>query len=432
MKHTKQSGQGNVIDAALAKIGASPLVGLAEEIPYIHTDNSCPMSKDDWGYVTSTGHIFLNPRKDGTIGEWTYVLAHLMLHLGLGHLQEDRIHDPVWQQACDIAVTRFLLDGKIGTPPMDVSGILNTAAADEEKLYRQLLTEPSKRPGSSLSLMSHGRPDMVWDGVSRFRDFEAAFADSLKRSLRESIQLAGGLTKAEQKARKSNSTGYHRAKEWFASSYPLLGAVAAGFQLVDDFTVVQRMRVPIAAVNARLQEIYVNPGCRLSFEEWQFVLAHEFLHAALRHDVRCKERDPILWNVVCDYIINGWLVEMGVGQMPEGLLYDEHFKGMSAETVYDKLCENIRYYLSLDPKDIIYSSGNDWETQNGAEVDSFYRSAIQRGLDYHQQHQRGRYPAALWRKSGPSSSRRSRGMCSLPAGLMNSFGLWSLGGLTPG
>ena len=124
MKYQKQSGQGSAIDAALAKIGASPLVGLAEEIPHIHMDNSCPMSKDDWGYVTSTGHIFLNPRKDGTIGEWTHVLAHLMLHLGLGHLREDRIHDPVWQQTCDIAVTRFLLDSKIGTPPMDVSGIL--------------------------------------------------------------------------------------------------------------------------------------------------------------------------------------------------------------------------------------------------------------------------------------------------------------------
>ena len=295
MKHPKQSNQGSAIDAALAKIGASPLVGLAEEIPYIHTDNSCPMSKDDWGYVTSTGHIFLNPRKDGTIGEWTHVLAHLMLHLGLGHLREDRIHDPVWQQTCDIAVTRFLLDGKIGTPPMDVSGILNTAAADEEKLYHRLLVEPDKRLGSNLSLMSHGRPDMVWDGVSRFRDFEAAFADSLRRSLRESIQLAGGVMK----------------------------------------------------------------------------------------------------NVACDYIINGWLVEMGVGQMPEGLLYDVHFKGMSAESVYDKLCENIRYYLSLDPKDIIYSGDSDWETQNGAEVDSFYRSAIQRGLDYHQQHRRGTLPGSF-------------------------------------
>ena len=49
-------------------------------------------------------------------------------------------------------------------------------------------------------------------------------------------------------------------------------------------------------------------------------------------------------------------------------------------------------YLSLDPKDIIYSGDNDWQTQNGAEVDSFYRSAIQRGLDYHQQRRRGTLP----------------------------------------
>ena len=394
MKRTRQdhTEKENVIDAALAKLGASPLAGLAEEIPRVHMDGSYPMAKADWGYVTSSGHIYLNPRKEGTAGEWTYVLAHLMLHLGMGHLQEERMSEPAWQQACDIAAARFLLDSKLGTPPMDVSAVPHDSAADEEKLYRRLLAEPGKRYGASLSLMSNGRADMVWDGKNSFRDFEAAFADSLRRALRDSIQLAGGQPRENGKARRSTATGYRRAKEWFVSSYPLLGAVAAGFEIVDDLATIQRMRVPIAAVNARLQEIYINPGCRLSFEEWQFILAHEFLHAALRHDVRCEERDPILWNVACDYIINGWLVEMRVGQMPEGLLYDGHFKGMSAEAVYDRLCENIRYYLSLDPKDIIYSGDGDWETQNGAEIDSFYRSAIQRGLDYHQQHGRGTLP----------------------------------------
>ena len=394
MKRTRQdhTEKENVIDAALAKLGASPLAGLAEEIPRVHMDGSYPMAKADWGYVTSSGHIYLNPRKEGTAGEWTYVLAHLMLHLGMGHLREERVSDPAWQQACDIAAARFLLDSKLGTPPMDVSAVPHDSAADEEKLYRRLLAEPGKRYGASLSLMSNGRADMVWDGKNRFRDYEAAFADSLRRALRDSIQLAGGQPRENGKARKSTATGYRRAKEWFVSSYPLLGAVAAGFEIVDDLATIQRMRVPIAAVNARLQEIYINPGCRLFFEEWQFILAHEFLHAALRHDVRCEERDPVLWNVACDYIINGWLVEMRVGQMPEGLLYDGHFKGMSAEAVYDRLCENIRYYLSLDPKDIIYSGDGDWETQNGAEVDSFYRSAIQRGLDYHQQHGRGTLP----------------------------------------
>lgn len=45
MKHPKQSNQGSAIDAALAKIGASPLVGLAEEIPHIHMDNSAPCQR---------------------------------------------------------------------------------------------------------------------------------------------------------------------------------------------------------------------------------------------------------------------------------------------------------------------------------------------------------------------------------------------------
>ena len=42
-------------------------------------------------------------------------------------------------------------------------------------------------------------------------------------------------------------------------------------------------------------------------------MAHEMLHAALRHGTRRQGRDPYIWNVACDYVINGWLVEMGVG-----------------------------------------------------------------------------------------------------------------------
>ena len=46
------------------------------------------------------------------------------------------------------------------------------------------------------------------------------------------------------------------------------------------------MGIPVAAVNCQLRELYINPDCRLYLEGWKFVLAHEFLHAALRHDVR--------------------------------------------------------------------------------------------------------------------------------------------------
>lgn len=391
MKQERKSNT-ETIDAALARLGGSPLAGLAEEIPRLHMDNSYPMAKEDWAYVTSRGHIYLNPRKVGTVGEWVYVLAHCMLHLGMGHITERHRDDANWQMACDVVVTRFLLDSKLGTPPMDVSAAQDFHSTDEQKLYERFSTEPSSRPTQSFGTMSGGRADMIWEGESRCRDFEAAFADSLRLALKDSIQMAGGLTQEERKDRRKRFSRYGHAKEWFVSSYPLLGAIAAGFHLVDDPEIVARMRIPIAAVDPHLQELYINDSCRLSLDEWKFVLAHEFLHAALRHDVRCGERDPILWNVACDYVINGWLVEMEVGQMPEGVLFDQHFKGQSAEAVYDLLCENMKYYQSLDPKDMIYGEDEWWETRNGAEMDAFYRSAIQRGLDYHQQRGRGSLP----------------------------------------
>ena len=38
-------------------------------------------------------------------------------------------------------------------------------------------------------------------------------------------------------------------------------------------------------------------------------------------------------NVAYDYVINDWLTEMGVVERPDGLLYDEQFKGQNAEAI---------------------------------------------------------------------------------------------------
>ncbi len=55
----------------------------------------------------------------------------------------------------------------------------------------------------------------------------------------------------------------------------------------------RRLNVEIAAVSPQMKEIYINPIARLTQEEWKFVLAHEFLHAALRHDARCEDREGV-------------------------------------------------------------------------------------------------------------------------------------------
>jgi predicted metal-dependent peptidase len=134
--------------------------------------------------------------------------------------------------------------------------------------------------------------------------------------------------------------------------------------------------------------------------EYRFVMAHEFLNAALRHDVRHELRDPYFWNFACDFVINQWLTEMGIGDMPTGVLYDKQFKGCSAEEVYDRIVTDLRRFRKLatlrgvELGDIIPAPGGFWE-HGGEDLDSFYRRGLAQGLSYHEEQGRGYLPAGL-------------------------------------
>lgn len=97
---------------------------------------------------------------------------------------------------------------------------------------------------------------------------------------------AGSLSSICSDGTKSIKTNAEEAKSWFIASYPLLGEIASRFQLIEDPIICQRMDIRIAAISPALTEIYINPAAALTKEECKFVMAHEFLHAALRHDAR--------------------------------------------------------------------------------------------------------------------------------------------------
>ena len=65
-------------------------------------------------------------------------------------------------------------------------------------------------------------------------------------------------------------------------------------------------------------------------------LAHEVMHPALHHHLRRSGRDPKRWNIACDYAINPLLVDAGL-KLPEGILLENRFRGMSAEQIYNLL-----------------------------------------------------------------------------------------------
>lgn len=374
---------------AIRKVEEGPLFLLARRTS-IRCDEGYPMARTDWAYVTSDGDIFLNPRREAAVGEWVYVISHCLLHLGFGHIREDRQGDALWNAACDLVVTKFLRDSRIGSPPPELRGELPCAVKSEEQVEEWLREQ---KPAQNLfSTMTQGRPDMLWRGKP-YRDYTEILAQSLQESMRDAVRAAKGLPPLRDACRLD--APYLEARDWFISGYPLLGALAASFCIVDDEGAVRRLNVPVAAVSPQLQEIYINPKCRLDLDEWKFVLAHEFLHAALRHDIRLEDRDPELWNVACDYVVNGWLVEMGLGCPPEFVLLDDGFKGLSAEAVYDLILESVRQYRRENTGDLLYGDPAFWDRLDGGTLDEYYRSALQQGLAYHQERGRGYLPAGL-------------------------------------
>jgi hypothetical protein len=85
-------------------------------------------------------------------------------------------------------------------------------------------------------------------------------------------------------------------------------------------------------------------------------LEHEVMHPALQHHTRRNGRDPSRWNMACDYAINPILVDAGL-TLPEGVLLEDRFRGMSAERIYNQLEEEEQSQQSSDDQDSQDSDG---------------------------------------------------------------------------
>jgi predicted metal-dependent peptidase len=71
------------------------------------------------------------------------------------------------------------------------------------------------------------------------------------------------------------------------------------------------------------------------------VLGHEVLHCLYDHLGRRQGRDPKIWNMANDYIVNYTLKQHRLGEMPSHGLYDERFTDdLSSEEVYAILQKN--------------------------------------------------------------------------------------------
>ncbi|MFP2928976.1 DUF2201 family putative metallopeptidase [Pyxidicoccus sp. 3LG] len=360
-----------------------------------------------WAMVSANGTIRVHSKRRGTPEEWAYVLAHCALHLGLGHFRD--VDDPAaWQAACCCFIARFLRDLKFGRPPEGMLIDLETfGAQDEERLYAsfRLRGIPPQLRGAGAS--GEGCPDMLASHLEEpgarakeREEWQRLFASALLHAVDSAVEVAAGLNPTVRSPHVKTPTT--RARSWFMAHFPLLGSLAAAFELIEDPLVCQRLNISVAAVDAEAKQLYVNPSAKLAEAETRFVMAHELLHVGLRHSARRLGRDPYLWNIACDYVVNGWLVEMGVGELPSiGALHDPALKGMSAESVYDVIVTDLRRYRKLATLrgvglgDMLGEEREWWRTGEGVSLDAFYRRCLAQGLEYHGSTGRGLLPAGL-------------------------------------
>jgi predicted metal-dependent peptidase len=366
--------------------------------------NFCPA--DGWAVVVENGMIHTHASRRGEREEWAYVLAHGLLHLAFGHFRiGEKSLD--WNAACDVVVTRFLRALKFGRCPVDLEcEIGDGRGEDEESLFHRFRDQGRPEELRGIGTAGEFCGDMFWTQqpmpIKRVEDWTRAFAAGLEASVSSAVRVAGGYD-SRLGATNENLSVAERARRWFVNSYPLLGALAAAFTIVEDPLVCQRLGIAVAAVAAEQKELFVNPAAALSFDEAKFVLAHELLHVGLRHEARRQGRDPHLWNSACDFVINGWLMEMDLGAIPSfGGLHDTELKGLSADAVYDRLVVDLRRSRKLATLggiglcDILDGNTRDWWTRHDAiSLDDFYRRALAQGLSYHQDQERGLLPAAL-------------------------------------
>ena len=249
-----------------------------------------------WAVVSDRGVVTANRARDAEPAEWAWVFAHLLLHLGLGHLDEEvladaeavtpgREIDASYGTACCVAVHRFAEAVHVGEPTVLLPELpggdeLSLARAWRETgvpaPFAALGTggaRPCLRLGPPLSrwqLQYHGKPE----------PWTERFARGLIASATEAMERAAD---ARGQTRHRRALGeWDRALAWFVSSFPLLGAMAAGLHPGRRRRARPGLGHRPGRGRRRAGEIYVNPHAALTAEEWRFVLAHEMLHAALR------------------------------------------------------------------------------------------------------------------------------------------------------
>ncbi|MDO5052624.1 MAG: hypothetical protein Q4E05_07015 [Pseudoclavibacter sp.] len=397
-------------EAGRALLAAHPVFARLQGGLAWHRDGRSACPPDGWLLAMRVDTAHVHPKRRAEPEQWAQLMARALLLHAMGLWRADRGDWRAWSAACDVVTARFVQGLKFGRAPEGMSLPGGLPAWDEERWYRQFCREPVPGWALALSLAGPGCPTMQhpgsWPQLSKEEDeswaecFAAGIADSVSRAVEVAAGVREDLSGAPPAARPGSlGPATKRARDWFVSSFPLLGSMVAAFEFVEDAELCRRAEISVAAVDETRRTVYLNPAAGLDEQELRFVIAHEVLHVALRHDARRRGRDHFLWNVACDFVVNEWLIQMQLGRAPDSVLYDPQLRELSAEEVYDRIATDIRRARRLRTLagrrcDVLDRSLEE-ERPRFTDLDAFCREQLSKGLLLHREQGRGLLPAGL-------------------------------------
>lgn len=152
--------------------------------------------------------------------------------------------------------------------------------------------------------------------------------------------------------------------------HPFFGTLA----LFADFRVSDK--VPTAATDGTV--LWFNPVFLEKQDPSKLtgLVAHELLHAALRHVHRRCERDAMLWNIAADIVVNGMIRAETTYQLPEGGVECIALAHLSVEEVYEQLNTGKQNVPKIDLLDLLSPIAGPSRELDAARLQRQWRAAM--------------------------------------------------------
>jgi len=81
----------------------------------------------------------------------------------------------------------------------------------------------------------------------------------------------------------------------------------------------------------------------LTSSEQNALMLHEVLHMALLHVQRRQSRDPYIWNIAADIVVNDLIERNTSFKLPKGAIVDNAYRDKSVEYIYEALLKDNKY-----------------------------------------------------------------------------------------